>query len=162
MPISVASRARTHHTRPRYRNGIRLENVAPDQEVTGARMKRLRATVDASSTSQGPHDRRSCGRRDTERQPRDVRPATGNTDSFGHPPDDVAGPHRQSVAVQRRPFQDPLREHAHGMEEATAAYGGADPDGQRGDDQRSARLWGAQIDVPQNCSRRFNTPDTGH
>ena len=58
---SVASRARTHHTRPRYRNGIRLENVAPDQEVTGARMKRLRATVDASSTSQGPHDRRSCG-----------------------------------------------------------------------------------------------------
>ena len=144
VPISEASRARTHHTRPRYRSGIRLENVAPDQEVTGARMNRLRATVDASSTSQGPHDRRSCGGGIRNANPAISGRPPGTTDTLRHPSDDVAGPHRQSVAVRRRPFQNPLGEHAHGMKETAAAYCGAEPDGNAVMSDTCTQ-WGAQI-----------------
>jgi hypothetical protein len=57
--IFVISRARTHHTPPRKRNGVRLEKVELDQDRMGARTTRLLATVDASRTSHGVHDRRS-------------------------------------------------------------------------------------------------------
>ena len=59
--IFVTTRARTHHTPPWNRSGMRLENVEPDQDLVGARMMRLPATVDANNTSQGMHDRRSRG-----------------------------------------------------------------------------------------------------
>ena len=59
--ILVASLARTHHRVPRNRRGIRLENVALDHFLAGARIKRLLAAVDASRTSQGPHECRSWG-----------------------------------------------------------------------------------------------------
>ena len=53
--MMVANRARNHHTPPRNPSGIRLENVAPDQDVSGRSRMRPSAppVVDASSTSQG-------------------------------------------------------------------------------------------------------------
>ena len=53
--MRVANRARNHHTPPRNPSGIRVENVAPDQDVTGRSRIRPSAppVVDASSTSQG-------------------------------------------------------------------------------------------------------------
>src|SRR4029453_4122968 len=59
--ILVTNRARTHHASPWKRSGMRLENVVFDQDLVGERTMRLLATVDANSTSQGTHDRRSCG-----------------------------------------------------------------------------------------------------
>ena len=49
--MRVASRARNHHTPPRNPSGIRVENVAPDQDVTGRSRIRPSAppVVDASS-----------------------------------------------------------------------------------------------------------------
>ena len=46
---------------------MRLENVELDQDLVGARIMRLPATVDANNTSQGMHDR-ILGRRDSKCQ----------------------------------------------------------------------------------------------
>ena len=51
--ISVASRARIHHSSPAWRSGIRLENTAPDQDVTG-RSSSLFGNSDASPSPAVP------------------------------------------------------------------------------------------------------------
>src|SRR3954462_11833729 len=94
--MSEVSRARTNQARRSNRNGIRLENVAPDHDLTGARMMRLGATDEASSTSHGMHDRKSggggirqanpamSGNAPRRPSPFDTRPTTSH-DSMGRP-----------------------------------------------------------------------------
>jgi hypothetical protein len=91
----VANRARNHHTPPRNPSGIRLENVAPDQDVTGRSRMRPSAplVVDASSTSQGVDG--GSGGGIGQATPAMSGSAPGRADTLGDPTHHLTGHHGQ-------------------------------------------------------------------
>ena len=157
--MRVANRARNHHTPPRNPSGIRVENVAPDQDVTGRSRIRPSAppVVDASSKSQGIDGGRGGGIRHTG----DVRQRARQADTLGDPAHHLPRHHGQPFTGGGDPLDGAVRQHPDRVEQPTVAHGGAGLNRQGGDvgDPHPARVPGP---MSRQTLAAFNTGDTGH